>query len=265
MIRYYTLPPKGIDYPWLFVNMRKYKLLFHYSFEHAIVDSGVEYFFNHLRVKDYPRSYLAWYKHKSKELSKIFGEDRIAIVIPDYPDDYEKGLTYEDKMDNVDKTLRNIEDFISVDGVTWIPVIQSRLHDSYSFWDSAMRVREIVGDYPIVAVGTVCKSKNLSWIRWCLMNARRRFPNSWIHAFGLTLSALRMVKRVVNSFDSQLWDSRRVLWKRARRLIDSFDSMSYSFPRRPGFPSAKNYETRIKYFYAYLHRIHEILGVQLDV
>jgi len=259
-IRYYTLPPKGVDYPWLFVNMRKYKLLFHYDFEHAIVDSGVEYFFDKLRAKDYPKSYLVWYKHKARELSQIFGEDRIAVVIPDYPDDYEKGLTYEGGLDNVDKTIRNIEEFISVDGVTWVPVIQSRLNDSRSFWESAVRVRELVGDYPIVAVGTVCKSRNLSWIRWCLMNARRRFPYSWIHAFGLTLSALRVVRRFINSFDSQLWDTRRVLWKKSRGLIDSFDSMSYTIPRSPRLPSAKNRESRIRYFYAYLRRIEAIEG-----
>ena len=235
-MRFYTLPPDGIEWPWLFTTMPRYKVLFRRKFEHAIVDSGVEQFFNHGRLRDYPRWYLAEYKRKAKYLASIFG-DRVWFVIPDYPDDYVPGMCYEGGLDNVDKTIRNIEEFIAIDGVEWLPVIQSRYEDTFSFISSCERVKELLGHYPRLAIGTVCKARQLKWIVWCCLYARKVFPLSWLHAFGLTLSAL----------------------SRLRDHLDSFDNMAWTFPRHAGLPSAKSLEAKRRYFLAYIARIKEVI------
>jgi len=289
MVRFYTTPPPGVDYPYFFTTMvkDKWRLLFRYRWRHAIVDAGVEYWFHRMKVRDYPERWLKWYVNKAKQLSRIFN-DRVWIVIPDYPDDYTPCMTYEDDMDNVDKTLRNIEEFISIDGVAWLPVIQSRFENTFSFIESCHRLRKLIGSYPRVAIGTVCKARKLAWIEYCLKYARSVFSNSWIHAFGLTLSALERVKTANSSFDSTAWDTRRRLWLdsfdsmawsydklreydrrkrswRTRAVIDSFDSMAYTFPRYRGRPSAKSVDARLRYFNAYLQRIGEILGDELEL
>lgn len=237
-IRFYTLPPRGVDYPWLFVPIHKYKLLFKYRFEHAIVDCGVEKIFNHGGLRDYPPYFLSWYKAKARFLSKVFG-DKVWIVIPDYPDDYRPGQTYGDGVDNVDKTIMNIEEFMSIDGVEWLPVIQSRYEDTFSFLSACQRLTRILNNYRRVAVGTVCKARKLGWIIYCLKTARVFFKKAWIHAFGLTLNALSHLK-------NNVW-------------LNSFDSTAYTFPRGRRKPSAKNSRQREQYFYEYLRRLEEIL------
>jgi len=84
------------------------------------------------------------------------------------------------------------------------------------------------------AVGTVCKTNDLGFIEYCYQIARRFFPHSWIHAFGLTLSALPKVSRYINSWDSMAW----------------------TFPRKPGH-SCKNSRERVRYFIEYLERVNE--------
>ena len=104
MVRFYTLPPRRIQYPYVFVNFFNYKELFRRRFEHAILDTGVERLFDHGKLKEYP----SWFKRKyvsvCKQLTEIYG-DKIWCVVPDYPDDY----VHNRIPDNVEKTLRNIE------------------------------------------------------------------------------------------------------------------------------------------------------------
>ena len=224
-LRFYTLPPNGVNYPFLLVNRKNYRVLFKRRFRHAIIDSGVMDFVRK-NIRDYPSGFLKTWKHTARALSDVFGE-KIWLVIPDYPDDYNPGQFG----DNVAKTLENIKDFITVDGVNWLPVIQSRYLNRFSFLESAKQVKEIVGEYPRVAIGTVCKCNRLDFIIYCCKVARKIFPNSWVHAFGLTLKALPKVAH----------------------LIDSFDSMAWTFPRESGGHSCKNMGERLQYFHAYLH------------
>jgi len=230
MKRFYTLP--DVDYPFLLVNRKNYRVLFKRKFTHAIIDSGVSDFHNK-NVKDYPASFLRNWTWKARQLQEIW-KDKIWFVIPDYPDDYNPGQFG----DNVSKTLRNIEYFISeAPDVNWLPVIQSRYLDKFSFLESCQKLRELVGNYPRVAIGTVCKTKDLSFITYCCKAARTHFPNSWIHAFGLTLSALPKVAD----------------------LIDSFDSMAWTFPRERGGHSCRNRKECLQYFYAYLEKVKPFL------
>lgn len=226
-------------------------MLFKVEFEHAILDCGVGIFKHDPSLTEYPPGFLSYWKRLAKYLTSIF-KDRIWITIPDYPDDYNPGQFG----DNVSKTLKNVEEFIKIDGVNWLVVIQSRYLDKRSFLQSCKMTKELVGDYPRIAIGTVCKTNNIDFIEYCCRTARKFFPRSHIHAFGLTLRALPRVCRYLPGSDSSVADTGRSAWRRA--LLDSFDSMSYTFPRGPG-RSCKNMSERIAYFYAYIKRVNEIL------
>lgn len=233
MMRFYTLPPSSsISYPYLLVNPRTYKMLFKLEFEHAILDCGVSIFKHDPSLTEYPPGFLSYWKRLAKYLTSIF-KDRIWITIPDYPDDYNPGQFG----DNVSKTLRNVEEFIKIDGVNWLVVVQNRYLDKRSFLQSCKMTKELVGDYPRIAIGTVCKTNNIDFIEYCCRTARKFFPNSHIHAFGLTLRAL----------------------PRVCRYLSSSDSVSYTFPRSSGH-SCKNMSERIAYFHAYIKRVNEILN-----
>jgi len=252
---FYTFPPSDVNWPYLLVNPNNYKILFRRKFEHAILDCGVEIFKHNPNLKDYPKGFLEKWKWKAKQLTEIFGE-KLFVTIPDYPDDYHPGQFG----DNVSKTLANIEEFISIDGVNWLPSIQSRYLDRLSFLESCQRVKEIIGDFPQVAIGTVCKTNNLSFIEYCCRAARKFFPKSHIHAFGLTLKALPRVKSTISSWDSLVPECGRTKWR--NWLINSFDSLSYTFPRERGKGSCRSLNERQKFFYAYIERIKQIVAAE---
>jgi len=213
-------------------HMREYKKLLRMRFDHAIIDSGVMIFVK-ASVKGYPPWFMKTYAYKAKVLTDIF-KDKVWVTIPDYPDDYNPGQFG----DNVSRTVESIERFITIEGVNWLPVLQSRYMNRFSFFEACERTKEVIGkDYPRIAIGTVCKCKKLDFIEYCCKVARKFFPNSWIHAFGLTLSALPRVCSIINSFDSMAW----------------------TFPRRPGH-SAKNKRELVQYFNAFLERVEVLVG-----
>jgi len=232
-IRFYTLPPRVVEYPYLLLNRKNRKLLLKRQFTHAILDSGVMDFAKK-NVQEYPEGFLREWEEEAQKLQQTF-PGKLWFVIPDYPDDYNPGQI----KNNVSRTLKNIQRFISIKGVDWLPVIQSRYLDKLSFLESLQKTKAIIGDYPRVAIGTVCKCRKLDFITYCCQATRQFFPKSWIHAFGLTLRAL----------------------PRVAHLIDSFDSTAWTFPRERG---KRSYRTRTKeapeYFRAYLRRIDEILA-----
>jgi len=191
-MRLYTEPPRGLYHPYLMVNPRTHRLLFKREFEHAILDAGVHIFHG---ATDYRPSFLTWYEWRAQMYSEIF-KGRLWVVIPDYPDDY-KHIP-----GNVDKTLENTKRFIKVPGIEWVPVLQARYHDVFSFHESCQRVKQLIGSYPRVAIGTVCKTQNVRFIEACCRAARAHFPASWIHAFGITLRAVPRVKDLLDSCDS---------------------------------------------------------------
>lgn len=233
-MKFFTFPPNGIKWDYLFVNPKTYRYLFKRSFKHAILDSGVEYFKFNPNVKEYPSGFLNKWKNLAIYLSSIF-KDKLWITIPDYPDDFNPGQFG----DNVTKTIKNIEEFIKIKDVNWLPVVQSKFLDKFSYLHSLQKAKQIIGDYPQIAIGTVCKTNNLEFIEYCCKATRKYFKHSKIHAFGLTLSALPKVKQ----------------------YIDSFDSTAYTFPRKSINKnwSAKTKEERKEYFIKYVERVNEIV------
>jgi len=237
-VRFYTNPRGLVEYPYVMLHMGRYEELFRMRFDHAIVDSGVMIFAKR-GVRDYPAWFMKTYARKARVLTEVFG-DRVWVVIPDYPDDYNP----RQFGGNVGRTVENVERFIGVDGVNWLPVLQARYMDRLSFLESCWMTREVLGEgYPRIAIGTVCKCRKLDFIEYCCRAARKFFPEAWIHAFGLTLSAL----------------------PRVRGVIDSFDSMAWTFPRGRGGHSAKNKRELIQYFKAYLERVHAITATEVDI
>ena len=230
-MRFYTTPKGEVEWPYWLVNPRTEKRLLNSGFEHAIADSGVMIFV-HEDITEYPQGFLREWKYKAKLLTDIYGEDRISCVIPDYPDDYNPGQFG----DNVEKTISNIEDFISVDGPKWVVSLQSRYLDKFSFLKAVQEVKDLLGHYPNLAIGTVCKCNRIEFIKYCCDVARQHFPKSWLHAFGLTLRALPHVNET----------------------LDSWDSMAWTFPRKPGGRSHRGGE-EVEYFDAYVNRIAEIM------
>jgi len=254
-MRFYTLPPcDEIEWPFLLVNPRTYKQLFKRKFEHAILDCGVEIFNYYPERRGYPRSFLTWWESKAKELTSIFN-DKLWVTIPDVPSDYHPERWQDGR--NIDITLANIEHFIAVDGVNWLPVVQSRYRDLLTYHQSCERTRELIGDYPRVAIGTVCKTRKISFIVEACKVTRAYFPKSHIHAFGLTLTALPHIVRRIDSWDSLActMGGPRLGWRGVQSLVNSFDSFAYKFPRGRGKPTAKSKLIAIEYFKQYIERV----------
>lgn len=232
-MRFYTLPVDvHVDYPWILVNFFNRKKLRYFRFKHAILDSGVNRVFFNWRKDDYPSWMINRIDFVAQQLSEIY-RNRLWVTIPDYPDDYPGHVK-----NNIDRTISNIKRFLTIDDVEWLPVIQSRYQDVFSFFESCEKTKGLIGDYPRVAIGTVCKSRKLKFITDCCKIARRKFPKSHIHAFGLTLKALPKVKD----------------------YLDSWDSLAWTFPRKHGVASCKNRKERIAFFNAYIKRIQELIN-----
>lgn len=231
MVRFYTLPPSGIEHKYIFVNPRSIKELEKRQFVHAICDSGVHFFYDNPEAEDYPSGYIDRYMELAKKLAASFG-DKIWITIPDYPDDYHPGQFG----DNVEKTLVNIRRFAGIENVLWMPTIQANFKDMQSFRYSCKQLRRMK-EFERVAIGTVCKVRDLEFISRCCRTARRFFPKSWIHAFGPSLNAIPYIKY----------------------YIDSFDSTAWTFPRTPNNHSCKTAREREEYFLAYLSRLEHYL------
>ena len=207
---------------YLCVNPKSITALNNRYFSHAICDSGVHFFHENPLASDYPSGYLEDYLKLAKKLAATF-QDRIWITVPDYPDDYHPGQFG----DNVEKTLINIERFANYVDIPWMPTIQARFGDIRSFEYCCKEIRAMQF-FDQVAIGTVCKIRNVNFILQCCRVARRYFPDSWIHAFGPPLNSITRIKNYANSFDSTAWtfprSSHKASCKTALERKDYFNS-----------------------------------------
>ena len=249
-MRFYSLPPRHVDYPFLLVTMHHKDELHKRNFKHVILDSGVEIFKNRKQLRDYPQSFLHRYAQSAQIVSHQ-NKGRVWVVVPDYCDDLNRGQFG----DNVTKTLENIKEYIGINGVEWMPVIQSKYFNRFSFIESCQRLHDVIGDYPRIAIGTVCKVRNLKFIIYCCQTARKFFPKSWIHAFGLTLLAIPKVKEYLNS-----WDSLACYFPRTKFKDWCKQTGLKPFPNASPFSNSERAEF---FFNAYIKRIKDI-GVVLE-
>jgi len=232
MKRFYTLPDVPLNvwnnYPYALTPFHKVKRLQKYPFKHAIVDCGVEIFFK--GAKEYPQAFLKRYEYWAYQYTCLFRE-KIWFVIPDYPDDYRNNPIPH----NVRRTLTNIRRYHSVEGVNWVYPIQSDYLNLQSLHDSCHEVMKFQPKR--VAIGTVCKIRNVEYIEKCCRMVRQHFYTEHIHAFGPTLTAL----------------------PRILPYIDSWDSCAYFTSHKSGMGMCRNQKERAQYFRDYLSRVNEIL------
>jgi len=227
---FYTLPESfNKNHGYFLVPFHLRNRLRKVRFKHAIIDSGVEIFAQ--GAKDYPKWFHREYQHVARDWTEIFG-NRIWFVIPDYPDDYRNNPIEN----NVEKTLENIRIYHEIKGVNWIYPLQSGYLDLDSFHYSCHEVAKFNPER--VAIGTVCKCRNIEFIEKCCRMARQHFPKAWIHAFGPTLKALPKILH----------------------YIDSWDSTAFFTSREPGKRMCKNQKERKEYYLAYMKRVKEFLA-----
>jgi len=225
-VRFYSLPPREVEWPYLMVNPVSYKELYRRRFIHAIVDCGVEFFNANPGAVDYPQDFLNRWKAKGVYLTSLF-HDKVWITIPDYPDDYHPG------QGSISKTIKNIEEFLKVKDVNWLPSIQARYLDELSLYESIQDTKAAVDGCPRLALGTVCKTNDRRFIIRSAKALRSHFPGKWLHAFGVTRDVIRPLDGV----------------------FDSCDSMAWTYPRNHGGHSCKTKDERISYFMEYVKEV----------
>ncbi|MEM2339301.1 MAG: hypothetical protein QXW83_03770, partial [Nitrososphaerales archaeon] len=145
-MRFYTFVPKGVYHPYHFYTFFQNNGVLNGEYEHAIIDTGVGLLFHHRNMKDYPPYFLIRYEKYAKWLTSKLGMEKVSFVIPDYPADYHQGKC-KSAENNVDRTIENIKRFITIDGVDWIPVIQSPYMDIEGFRESCKKTKGVIGDY----------------------------------------------------------------------------------------------------------------------
>lgn len=212
--------------------------------KHVILDSAVESIFMIRKLKDYP----VWYWKKfGEEVRKAKNKPDVWVTIPDYPDDYGPGMTHEKGLDNVDKTFLNIEKYINIPGVNWLPVIQSTFLNRKRFTEACQLMQKYKPEQ--VGIGTVCKTNDLKFIHYCLRKARKYFPGLWIHAFGLTLRAVPFARHYIQSGDSSShvtwlrWERRERGWNNAPNITTlAYDAFQKRAEELKNLPSLENYK-----------------------
>jgi len=216
---FYTMPPSNVPYFFILINMNKFSSQLSYvkkfrrSIEAIIIDSGVEIFRNK-DIFDYPeggqgrvdRAAYAYYR-----LKRLLGNGvRIWVTVPDYPDDYHhRQLWLSDKETNIERTIRNIN--YAVDNypdVDWLIPIQGHNKQPKSIIRAITPLQEsgILNKYNQVAIANLCVEDNTDILASTVRIARELIgKNKWIHVFGPKLRALKRIKRLIDSFDSTSW------------------------------------------------------------
>lgn len=219
--RFYSYPPIECNHPWVLRNIKQKPI----PCTHEIVDIGI---YDLLKTPEDG--------HSDDKLKKWMELKTTGWkVVPDCPD-LEGEFKLEVICDNVAYSKELLSEFYDPNDFTHLPVIQSHYQDLTSFKQYINWFKTKYGIVDKIAIGSICKADNHDIGVKMLKIARREFPDSWIHAFGLRFQQ----------------------FKRAYHLIDSYDSTSWTFPRDSGRSSCRNKEERIQFFYDYMKRIEEV-------
>lgn len=218
--RFYTYPPVECKWQWILRNIKQKPL----PCTHEIVDIGI---YDLLKPP---------YQHSEDKLKKWIELDTDGWkVVPDCPD-LQGEFGREIDFSNTEYSWALLRKYYNQKDTTHLPVLQSEYQNIKSFKEYIKRFKDEYGRVDKVAVGSICKADNHDIGVKMLKIARREFPDSWIHAFGLRFQQ----------------------FKRAYSLIDSYDSTSWTFPRSSGRGSCKNLEERVEFFNDYIQRINEV-------
>ncbi len=251
MVRFYTLPPLEIPYPYVLINANRPENGLRYIVRHrdiiesVIIDSGVE-IFRDPSVKDYPPNHFEHLVSLYKRVRSYVSGVEIYVTVPDYPDDYyHRSLWISDEITNIERTLENIKYALtSYPEVKWLIPVQGH----YEKPSSIVYALELYQkhDVPLddyIALANLCVSRKCSVIQRTISLAYywlvRNGYEADIHVFGPSVSCLRHAKKMVYSFDSMAWTK----------------------PRTFGGSSAWNGRERVYLFITFLHRYADLIDI----
>jgi hypothetical protein len=250
-MKFFTLPPKEIGYPFVIVNARNPN----YSYfkknkdnvEEVIIDSGIE-IFRDPNVKDYPDGWVWKLIEVYRKVEKIIPRARIWLVCPDYCDDYNpKALWVDEKTTNIERTVENVKKYaLRFNKINWLISIQGHNKDPNSVKTCLNYYKDlgILEKFEYFAIGNLCVEKNSDTIYKTVKIVRKMLGNDKrIHVFGLKLNCVKDVQN----------------------LIDSFDTMAWTRPvsRKLGSWSCKTKDERLKFFETWLKTFKKKLNPPL--
>jgi len=261
MIKFFTLPPITIPYPYVLINLNhpqlKYIYKYYRNIKEVIIDSGIEIFRNP-NIKDYPPSHerkLVRCYHTIRNFVK-----NVYVTCPDYCDDYHpKSLWLSDNYTNIERTVDNVLYYTSKYDFNWLIPIQGH----YKKPNSVFKCLKYYDKYGIIdkfnyfAIGTLCIEPDIRIIIKTISNVRSILEkDKKLHVFGLKIKALKYVSHLIDSFDSMAWT----------RPVDS--SIRKYFPDRKnrsvkGTSKINSIKMREIYFLKYLERL-KVYGVRLN-
>ena len=251
MVRFYTLPPNEIPYPFILINANKPSL--HYIIKHrrfiesVIIDSGVE-IFRDPSIKDYPPNHFMKLASLYKRVKSIAGDAEVYATVPDYPDDYHPKSLWLNGKTNIERTLDNILYALnSYSEVNWLIPVQGHNSDPESLvYALELYQRHGVPLDNYIAIANLCverkdtilvESVKRVWA-WLWSNG---YYHTRIHVFGPDVSAIQYIVQYIYSFDSMAWTK----------------------PRTHGGWSAKTNGERIYLFLTWIHRYSKIIDIPL--
>jgi len=187
------------------------------------MDSGAQQFFTKFDNKmDYPyndKEYL--------EFALKAGVDYIATL--DLPLDilHPRGLPI---MDGIKRTVEHGVELIALAedlGVSGkvVPVLQG--FDDPTQWLESLDLYKSHGvtpdKYKYWGVGSICMMKSSSLVYKVLSAIRGAIPDAKLHVFGISMSSLKRVYHIINSYDTSVWvyhakiNGRMLKWNPIRR------------------------------------------------
>ena len=220
MVKFYTLPPIEIPYPFILINSNNPSLEYvikHKNFiESIIIDSGVE-IFRDPNTKDYPPHHLEKIVNLYKLIKNMLRNVQIYVTIPDYPDDYHPKSLWVGNKTNIERTLDNILYALeSYNEVNWLIPVQGH----YKSPKSIIYALELYQKHDIklddyIAIANLCVEERVK-----IINKTVKLAHKWlwsngyyytkIHVFGSDIRSIYHLKNIIYSFDSMGWTRPRV-------------------------------------------------------
>ena len=251
-MRFYTLPPKQIPYPYVLINAVRpkvdYLVRYREFLDSVIIDSGVE-MFRDPAVKDYPPNWFDRLAMLFKRVTSIAPHAKVWVTVPDYPDDYHPKALWVGGKTNIERTLDNIiYALTSYPEVRWLIPVQGHNRKPHSVV-SALEMY-VSKDIPLdkyIAIANLCVERSDK-----VMVTTVKLAHDWlmrngimpkIHVFGPDVSAIAKLSRYVYSFDSMAWTK----------------------PRVNGYWSAKNDVERIWLFITWIHKYANIIEIPYKI
>lgn len=190
-MRFYSYNPL-VYYPWVLRKITNPYV----KCSHEIVDIGI---YDLLKTGNHDKDKLKLWEECQTSGWK---------TVPDIPD-----LTGEfgEEMDycNVEETFKYLTKYYDPQNDTHLPSIQSKYEDLSSFKNSVDYFEDEWGVPNKCGIGSVCKINNNKIGLEMIKYIREKWPNTYIHAFGLRWNLLKQTYSLINSYDTMAWTLQR--------------------------------------------------------